>query len=333
MDGKTKKLAKIAIKSAIILLAYAYVGYKIATSPDIGLLPDYFSSLDTTRGTILAAILLLMPINWLIETWKWRNLIGDIEQIGFWKSIKAVMTGVTVGTLTPNRAGEFAGRIVFVNPENRAKASYLTIFGDTGQFCATVIFGIVGLLMLGSQKSETIAYGTLMTIGAICGTLIIALYISFDRIVSFLSKTKFVQKHLKKYVPQCDIEGRKKLTTMALSMLRYIVFALQFYLSLKFFGIDIPYANAFAAIAATYLCTYLIPNIAAAELGIRTSFAISFIGFFTTQETAIALASLMLYLINVGLPIVMGGIVMIAEKQTPTSQNLTETQKLSNQKL
>lgn len=316
MDGKLKKTTKTVIKVAIAVLAYAYVGYRLATSPDIGEMPSYFTNINASCGLILAAIIFLMPINWLTETYKWQNLIRDIEQIGFWKSIKAVMSGVTVGTLTPNRAGEFAGRIIFIAPENRAKVSYLTIFGDTAQFCATVIFGIIGLLILGKHGNETIEYETLLTIGTVCGIAIILLYAKFDRIVNSLSKTKFVQKRLKKYVPQCDICTKKKITTLILSLLRYIVFCLQFYLSLKFFGIDISVTNAFAAIAATYICTYLIPGIAAAELGIRTSFAITFIGFFSPQETAIALASLLLYIINVGIPIIIGGIVIISGQKS-----------------
>ena len=316
MDAKTASRLKIAIKVAIVVLAYAYAGYRIATAPDIYLLPTYFSEMGLSRCLVLAAILLLMPLNWTIETFKWQLLVRSIEpEIGFDKCIKAVMSGVTVGTITPNRAGEFAGRILFVQKANRAKASYLTIFGDTAQFCATVIFGIIGLLIIGNHISGAIPYNTLMIISAICGVAIIAIFIKFDSIVNALGKTKFVKKRFEKYVPQCEICTKSKLITLVLSLARYAVFCLQFYLSLRFFGIDIPAQSAFAAIFATYICTYLIPSIAAAELGIRVSFAILFIGIFTTQETAIALASLLLYLVNVGIPIAIGGIFLLKEKK------------------
>lgn len=316
MNAKTASRLKIAIKVAIVVLAYAYAGYRIATAPDIDQLPTYFSGMGLSRILVLVSILLLMPLNWAIESFKWRLLIRSIEpEIGFGKCIKAVMTGVTVGTITPNRAGEFAGRILFVQKENRAKASYLTIFGDTAQFCATVIFGIIGLLIIGNHISEAIPYNTLMIISAICGVAIIAIFIKFDSTVNALGKTKFVKKRFEKYVPQCEICTKSKLITLVLSLARYTVFCLQFYLSLRFFGIDIPAQSAFAAIFATYICTYLIPSIAAAELGIRVSFAILFIGIFTTQETAIALASLLLYLVNVGIPIAIGGIFLLKEKK------------------
>ena len=314
MDAKSARIIKTAVKVAIAVLAYAYIAYKVATSPDIGELPSYFANISTTRGIILTIILLLMPINWLLETWKWRNLIRSEQNIGFGRCLKAVMAGVTVGTLTPNRVGEFAGRVLFVEKENRTKASYLTIFGDTAQFCTTLIFGIIGLIAIGAMHNESVPTGILIAIGASCTIVAIIVYMKFDKIVTALSNTKFAQKHLAKYIPQCDISNKQKLTTILMSMLRYVVFSIQFFLCLKFFGIDIAPSNAFAAISSTYICTYLIPSIAAAELGIRTSFAIFFIGIFTTQETAITLASLLLYLINVGMPIIIGGILLISNK-------------------
>jgi len=316
MDAKTASRLKTAIKIAIVILAYAYAGYRIATAPDINKFPSYFTNLGLENCTLLAAILLLMPVNWAIETFKWKLLVRSIEpEIGFGKCLKAVMTGVTVGTITPNRAGEFAGRILYVNPENRAKASYLTIFGDSAQFCATIIFGIAGLLAIGQYNSESVQQTTLIAISSVCAIIAIAVFLKFDSIINAIGKTKLVRNRLQKYVPKCEISTAAKLTTIALSIARYIIFSTQYYLSLRFFGIGISPADAFAAISATYACTYIIPSIAAAELGIRVSFAIMFIGLFTTQETAIALASLLLYIINVGIPIATGGIFMIGEKK------------------
>lgn len=320
MDAKSARIIKTAVKVAIALLAYAYIAYKVATSPDIGELPSYFANIDTTRGILLAIILLLMPINWLLETWKWRNLIKSEQEISFGKCLKAVMAGVTVGTLTPNRVGEFAGRILFVERENRTKASYLTIFGDTAQFCATLIFGIIGLLAIGNTHNESVPTSILIAIGATCTIVAIIVYMRFDNIVTALSNTKFAQKRLAKYIPQCEISNKLKLTTILMSMFRYVIFSVQFFLCLRFFGIDIGVSDAFAAISSTYICTYLIPSIAAAELGIRTSFAIFFIGIFTTQETAITLASLLLYLINVGIPIITGGFLLISDNKSKKIQ-------------
>ena len=50
-------------------------------------------------------------------------------------------------------------------------------------------------------------------------------------------------------------------------------------------------------------------------LFIEFEIGILFIGIFTTQETAIALASLLLYLVNVGIPIAIGGIFLLKEKK------------------
>lgn len=315
MQEKTRKHILKAIKIIIVVAAYAFVVYKVAFSPDIEQVPLYFTNISITKWLIFAGILLLMPINWALETWKWQKLVSPLEHISFAKSIKAVMTGVTVGTVTPNRAGEFAGRVLFVSEGKRASASYLTIFGNIAQFCATIIFGIIGLLYLWSNSSNDIPYPIFLAIGIVCGAAIIAIYFKFDNIVNTLRRTKIIKKHLDKYVPQCTITTKSKFTAIALSIFRYTIFSTQFYLSLLFFGIDIPAADAFAAIFATYICIYIIPNIAAAELGIRTSFAIIFIGLFASQDTAVTLSSLLLYLVNVGIPILLGGVFLVKEKK------------------
>ncbi len=315
MQEKTRNHILTTIKVIIVAAAYAFVVYKVASSPDIGQTSRYFSGISAETWLVFATIILLMPANWALETWKWQMLMSPLEHIGFAKSIRAVVTGVTVGTITPNRVGEFAGRILFVSEGKRTSASYLTIFGNIAQLCTTIIFGICGLLYLWSTGMTGIPFPILLIIGIACGAAILAIYFKFDSIINALRGTKLVKKHLEKYVPTCAITTGAKFSAIALSIVRYVIFCLQFYLSLRFFGINIQATDAFAAIFATYICIYIIPNIAAAELGIRTSFAILFIGMFCAQDTAITLASLLLYLVNVGIPILIGGIFLAKEKK------------------
>ncbi|MCF0206777.1 MAG: flippase-like domain-containing protein, partial [Bacteroidales bacterium] len=142
---------KLLLKIVVAVLAYAFVVYKLLSSPDLSQIPDYFANASPQLYAYLVILVLLMPANWTMEVWKWMLLTRKVEEIDFAKSLKAVMTGVTVGTITPNRVGEFAGRILFVKEENRASVSFLTIFGDLAQFCATIIFGIIGLICIGGK--------------------------------------------------------------------------------------------------------------------------------------------------------------------------------------
>jgi hypothetical protein len=70
-----------------------------------------------------------------------------------------------------------------------------------------------------------------------------------------------------------------------------------------------------------YLAIHVIPNISAAEIGVRLSFAVIFIGLFTVNHTAIGLTSLLVYIINIVIPVIVGSVFILK-----TSLRTTEKQ-------
>lgn len=63
---------------------------------------------------LLVVVILLVPANWSLEALKWKYAISKLENISFWKAIKGVLTGLTVSTVSPNRVGEFFGRLFYL---------------------------------------------------------------------------------------------------------------------------------------------------------------------------------------------------------------------------
>jgi hypothetical protein len=56
---------------------------------------------------------LLVGVNWGLESLKWQRLIYPLETPVFLPVVlKSVLCGVTVSMLTPNRTGEYVGRIL-----------------------------------------------------------------------------------------------------------------------------------------------------------------------------------------------------------------------------
>src|SRR3954463_14477474 len=58
--------------------------------------------------------LALMPGNWGLEARKWQVLLKPLERLTFFTSFKAILSGVAFSINTPNRIGEYGGRIVYV---------------------------------------------------------------------------------------------------------------------------------------------------------------------------------------------------------------------------
>lgn len=315
ISQRTSRILKTSIKIIIVLAAWIYVGYKISKIENINNLGSYFIDLSLSQNIYFILIIALMPINWLLEAIKWRNLLKPIEKLRVFKSLMAVWTGVTIGSLTPNRIGEFGGRILFLKKENRLTASGLTLYGDLSQFIITFCIGLSSFLIMINfyftsydiKSIETVVIG-ISLFAIIVSTLI---YFRINKILSYLAKFKIFKKISNKFSDFEYVNSKTKLITLIYSTLRYLVFTTQFYLSLKFFEIDISIIEAFISIASVYLAATVIPNIPFIEIGIRLSFSLIFIGIFTSKTTEILLSSAIIYIINVLTPIIIGGIHLI----------------------
>ncbi len=312
---KTSKILKTSIKIIIVLASWIFVGYKISNFENIENLGSYFSDLNTSQIVYLVLILLLMPINWLLEAIKWRNLIFSIEKLGIFKSLLAVWTGVTIGSITPNRIGEFGGRILFLKKENRITASGLTLYGDLSQFIITFCIGLSSFLVLIKfylLNSTIQSFETVVIAFSLIAIIISSfIYFKINWIVNYLKKIKIFKKLSEKFNKFEEIPTKLKIKTLFFSALRYLIFTSQFYFSLRFFKIEIGITETFISIASVYLASTVIPNIPFAEIGIRLSFSTIFIGLFTPKVAEILLSSTMIYLINVLFPIIFGGITIL----------------------
>lgn len=309
---KYKKIFINIVKILIVLAAWIYVANKIYNSTDKISLKTFFYNIDENNILLLFLILFLMFVNWSIETVKWQKLIQQIENINFVKSFKAVWLGVNVGTLTPNRVGEFAGRILVLKPENRKRGTMLTIFGDLSQFITTMCLGIIAYAIIVINFSDIILNNHIIRIFIYTITLALFfsslfIYFKINNIIAFVSKFKKLNKYISKYIDKFEITNALKIKTLLFSFLRYIIFCFQFYLALKFFNVDISLINTYIACCAVYISVTILPNIALAELGYRLSFSILFFGLFTDKISFISLASLIIYIINVALPAFVGG--------------------------
>ena len=84
-----------------------------------------------------------MFVNWSIDAIKWQFLVSKLEKVTFWLALKAVFLGITVSIFTPNRVGEFGGRVFCLQHADRIKAVLVTIFGNITQLVSTSQFSVL----------------------------------------------------------------------------------------------------------------------------------------------------------------------------------------------
>lgn len=103
-------------------------------------------------------VIIFIFVNWGMEARKWQLLMKALQPISFFTAIKSVLCGVTLSLNTPNRIGEYGGRILFVNEGNRIKAITLSMAGGMAQLIVTMLMGCFGLmyLLFGMNASATL---------------------------------------------------------------------------------------------------------------------------------------------------------------------------------
>ena len=95
----------------------------------------------------LYCMFLLMVVNWMLETTKWRIALQPIQSIRFSRAFKAILAGTCIASFTPNRVGEYLGRMLFVDPGNKVVSVAPTILCSMSQMLVTLAAGSVGLFL------------------------------------------------------------------------------------------------------------------------------------------------------------------------------------------
>ena len=144
MKSKTKKIIASIV---LILLSYGFIIFKILNFKELKEIS--FSSLHFSSFYLLifSVVILLMFLNWSIETIKWKILIDKIQAFSFFNAFKAIFAGITIGIFTPNRVGEIGGRVLFLDKGKRTFGVLATGIGSFAQFITTISTGIFGFIL------------------------------------------------------------------------------------------------------------------------------------------------------------------------------------------
>ncbi len=271
---------------------------------------------------VLAVIILMMFLNWFLEALKWRFLISKIEQISIKCSIRAIFSGITVSAFTPNRVGEYGGRVFCLEKADRIQGVIITVIGSMAQLVITIFFGCIGLLFLPKYSSEfyytvnsiEFGYPILIFLLVLLNVLIVFLFLNAYLFSAILSKIKFLSKY-EKYNEVFSFYNTDELAKVLwYSVARYAVFTTQFFILLQLFDINIAYADAIVLIMIMLFVVSITPTIAITEIGIRGSVAIFLFGLLSTNTTGIFAATFVMWIINLLLPALIGTVFIFTLK-------------------
>ncbi len=146
---QTKKTISFLLKIGIVAFAIFFLFEQLTTktATDQFKQTDIIEQLKDNYFTILI-VFIMMFLNWFLESLKWRFMISKIEAISLFQSFRAVFSGITVSAFTPNRVGEYAGRVFCLEKADRMQAVLITVIGSMAQLLTTIFFGLLGILFL-----------------------------------------------------------------------------------------------------------------------------------------------------------------------------------------
>ncbi len=295
MENSNRILVGRVLKVAIVLVAAVLLYFAMHKFFSNHEARAFLTVIWLESWHVLLIVLVLVPFNWFLETAKWKRLISASEKISWVEAWSAVLAGLAIGSATPNRVGEFAGRIFQLKSTPLRDGIVFTFVSSIMQVAVTVVFGVLGLLMTDPDKylhSGKAFIWTVVVVGAGCALIAYA-KTARGKIGEYLSALK-------------KIDGNILGVVFGLSALRYCVYSLQFYLMLRLCGIESGGMELFWAIAVNYLAVTIIPSVMFTEMIVRGAVATGVIGGLCGNPGAAAGAAVILWLINVGVPAVIG---------------------------
>ena len=330
---KLNKNIKIFINYFLGPVLFIWLGWSIYSQ--IKNQPDLTNKWQHIRGSLMSskifyliAVILLMFVNWGVETIKWKISIHNIQQISFFKAFKAVLSGVSFSVNTPNRVGEYLGRMLYMDEGNRLRVISATIIGSISQLITTLLMGTIGLMILLPKIKAAEIFSSLwiqvIIYGVLAGLILLTLfYFRLSVIVKWVERLPGVKRFSFLISALEDFDTILLLRLLMFSFLRFLIFFIQYYLLFLLFDVNVPWWESFWAVNVSFLVLAIIPTIAVAELAQRGAIVLTIMKLFSSNVLGINLATASIWFINLILPAIIGSLLILGLRRIVGKKEIT----------
>jgi len=283
-------------------------------------------SFESPRVWNLVIVVMLMIVNWSIEAVKWRLSIRQIQRVSFLKAFKAVLSGVSFSVSTPNRVGEYLGRVLYMSEGNRLKAISLTITCNMSQLIITLLSGCIGLVVLLPRMEEGHIISVIwikVVLYGVTGTLLILtlFYFRLPTLVRWVTRWPGSWRYTYLIAALEDFNATRLLQLLSLSAVRFIVFIVQYYLLFRLFDVPVFWWQVFWTVSVSFLVLAIIPTIAIIELFQRRMVVKTIVGLYSANELGITLTTAGVWFINLIIPAIVGSLLILSIKKIFANKN------------
>lgn len=269
---------------------------------------------------VLAAF--MMVVNWTIEARKWQLAVASLQRLSLTRSLLAVFSGTALAFFTPNRVGEYVGRILYLDEGKRLEAIPVSLICSLAQMLVTFGGGIAGLICLrrviggrGDAMMLRAWMDAILLMSVLITIFLTLLYFRIGALPRLLARFRGLDK-LRRYVHALgEVRGFILCRILLLSLLRYLVFMIQYYLLFRVFGVILNGWQVFWSVSVIFLVLAVIPTIAIlTDLGVRWKASTEVVMLFSSNTVGILAASMAIWIINLVIPALIGSLLLLRIK-------------------
>lgn len=310
MTGTTKKLISLGLKTIILVLAFYFIYHQyINKGNSLNNFEHLIANIGQRQVTItLSAVVLMMFANWTLEALKWRYLTRTLANITLWQAIEGVFCGLTWAVITPNRFGEYGGRVMYLPPRRRIHGVFAMAVGAFGQNVITNVLGssafvwfIYSFLSLNYWLSLGILLGTVIFV-----SLFMVLYFNIKWLVWLLDKIPFLKKHHRFFEVMGRYKTHELITVMLFCLARFSIFSMQYYLVIHLLIPALPLYEILLMVFIVFFIQSALPSLDVLDIAVRTYAATTIFAYVTNQQVAVVAAFTSIWLINLIIPAILG---------------------------
>lgn len=308
---KNKRTIVIAIKICIAIALLIF----LANYLDFDNIQTSLENADLIY--IVIAAILVIP-NLFFQYYKWKIVCNSIlDEYNRKKIFLSLFYGLTAGTSTPSRLGEYAGRAVVFPDRNFFEIVIATIVDKIFPLLTITFFGAISALIFLRIYYDVTAYIIIALTILILAVFIFLIIIINNRyfwgkiILAKLSKIKFLHKGISKIKIIQHLTLKDSIKISIISFLFYSTFIIQFGLLVAAFTNQNDLLIYFWAGSLVMFSNSIVPQITFGELGFREGASVLFLGVMGSSEAAGFNASIFLFLINLVLPAIIGLLLLI----------------------
>ena len=261
-----------------------------------------------THLLILLTILILMPLNWCLESKKWQLLMSPFIQISLKESLTIVLAGIAAGIFTPGRVGEYAGRVLTSDKDKKTEVISATLLGSISQNLWNIAGGLgFCYFFLKNVFPATNRYVIpLVIMVAIQIVILLLLYYNLPKVVDFLVRKTFIRRYKNRLTGLKEYSANILNKTLFLSFIRYLIYISQYILMMLLFNVDVAPLDMIGNITGIILIQTGIPLPMFLSIFARGEIAILVWSASGVDSLTALAATFLIWFINLIVPSVIG---------------------------